>query len=28
VGQGVQLNVRDRRLDAACVAVPFVKKHV
>ncbi len=26
VGQRVQLNVRDRRLDAACVAVPFVKK--
>jgi aminomethyltransferase len=28
VGREVQLNVRDRRLDAACVAVPFVKKQV
>jgi aminomethyltransferase len=28
VGRSVQLNVRDRRLDATCVAVPFVKKRV
>jgi aminomethyltransferase len=26
VGRRVQLNVRDRRLEATCVAVPFVKK--
>ena len=28
VGQHVQLNVRDRRLDAACAPLPFVKKQV